>query len=59
MTAAVLAQQADAGHIAGGLWVGLALVFAGGALILAGGVMLARQIIRWWERRGTTAGVEP
>ena len=52
MTTAVLAQQADAGHAAGGLWVGLALVFAGG-------VAVGRQLIRWRERRDTTVGAEP
>ena len=59
MTAAVLAQQSDAGHLAGGLWVGLALMFAGGVLMLAGIVGMARHLIRWRERRDTTAGVEP
>ena len=58
MTAAVLAQQTDAGHVAG-LWVGLALMFGGGALMLCGGVVIARHLIRWWERRDTTAGAEP
>ena len=58
MTAAVLAQQADSGHLAG-LWVGLALMSAGGVMMLAGGVVIARYLIRWWERRDTTAGAEP
>ena len=50
MTGAVLAQQADAGHIAG-LWVGIALMVLGCALVFVG----AGRIIRWWMRRGTSA----
>ena len=48
MTAAVLAQQTDAGHLAG-LWAGLALMSVGGVLMLVGGVVAARHLIRWWE----------
>ena len=54
MTAAVLAQQTDAGHLAG-LGAGLALMFVGVVLILVGVVMTGRHLIRWWERRDATA----
>ena len=50
MTAAVLGQQVDAGHLAG-LWVGIALMTLGAALMFIGAIM----VVRWWMRRRVSA----
>lgn len=50
MTAAVLAQQTDASYVVG-LWVGVALMALGAALMFVG----ASMIVRWFMRRRASA----